>query len=54
MHMRKEMLQYFMFQARIYLGIQSAKKLLMEFRNEFVHIMYEVNPDYEQYIIEEH
>ena len=29
------------------------KKLLMKFRNEFVDIMCEVNPEYEQYVIKE-
>ena len=29
------------------------KNLLMKFRNEFVHIMCEVNPEYKKYVVKE-
>ena len=39
--------------AYLHPGMPSEKKLLIKFRNEFVDIMCEVNPEYEQYVIEE-
>ena len=33
--------------------MSSEKKILIKFRNEFVDIMYGVNPEYEQCVIKE-